>query len=209
MKRNVQHTISSNLTFGAQVNQGLILIPDISGYSEFVEKTDIEVGKSIVYELLSVIIQANTLGLEVSEVEGDAVLFYKYGKPPSIEKILEQFERMLKAFHDVLSHLPIQHSQLSLKMIAHYGPITEFQIGRFRKLYGEPLIIAHRLLKNSINSHCYVLLTDDLMNAVPVPAATLTSRTRQASKLCQVYGNLKEVCFTYFDYQHDSRMAKC
>jgi hypothetical protein len=116
---------------------------------------------------------------------------------------------MLKAFHNVLSHLPIQHSQLSLKMIAHYGPITEFQIGRFRKLYGEPLIIAHRLLKNSINSHCYVLLTDDLMNAVPVPAATVTSRTRQASKLCQVYGNLKEVCFTYFDYQHDLRMAEC
>jgi hypothetical protein len=208
MKRNIQHTISSNSTFGKQVNQGLILIPDISGYSEFVEKTDIEVGRSIVYELLSEIIQANTLGLEVSEVEGDAVLFYKYGKPPSIEKILEQFERMLKVFHNVLSHLHTQHSQLSLKMIAHYGPITEFQINRFRKLYVEPLIIAHRLLKNSIDSTCYVLLTDDLLNAAPVSEATLTRQTRQASKLCQVYGNLKEVCFTYFDYQHDSRVAE-
>jgi hypothetical protein len=183
-----------------RVQQGLILIPDISGYSEFVEQSDIVLGKHIVYKLLSAIIGANTLGMAVSEIEGDAVLFYRYGPPPSVRMVLAQFEQMLDGFNNVLSQVNPKPNGLSLKMIAHYGPLTEFQIGQFRKLYGQTLTIAHRLLKNSVESRCYVLMTDELMNAAGQTPVSLLGSGRPASQLCEVYGRLREICFSYFNY---------
>lgn len=181
------------------VQHGLILIPDISGYSEFVKQTDIVLGKQIVYKLLTAIVQTNRLGLQVSEIEGDAVLFYRYGQPPSVSKILVQFERMLAEFNDVLSRIHPTPVGLSLKMIAHYGPIAEFQIDQFRKLYGETLVVAHGLLKNSVDSRCYVLMTDDLMTAVTGPP--LSGSSRAASQLCEVSGSLRKVCYSYYNYE--------
>ncbi|WP_409932590.1 DUF2652 domain-containing protein [Xanthocytophaga flavus] len=36
---------------------------------------------------------------------------------------------------------------LSLKLIAHYGTFLEYTIETFKKLYGEPIIKTHALLK--------------------------------------------------------------
>lgn len=185
-----------------QVQQGLILIPDISGYSEFVEHTDIVLGRHIVYRLLSAIIKTNRLGLNISEIEGDAVLFYKYGQPPSVRSVLDQFERMLKAFNEVLAHIHPGPAGLSLKMIAHYGPMAEFLIHPFRKLYGETVTVAHRLLKNSVDSRCYVLMTDDLI-AAGGEEASAPANGRAASQMCDISGNRRKVCFSYFDYEKE------
>ena len=56
-------------------NKGLLFIPDISGFSRFVSQTEIEHSRLIIQELLETLINANQMGLEVSEVEGDAILF--------------------------------------------------------------------------------------------------------------------------------------
>ncbi|MDJ1468210.1 DUF2652 domain-containing protein [Cytophagaceae bacterium DM2B3-1] len=202
-----QSTFYSDSPELSVVRDGLILIPDISGYSEFVSQTDIRLGQSIVYRLLSAIIQANELDMKIAEVEGDAVLFYRYGPPPSVSMILKQFEQMRNAFNEVLSHLEIEHTALSLKMIAHYGTISEFKIGGFVKLYGESVVVAHRLLKNHIESHSYVVITDELTQAATLPAIQtnalidLPVNSVPESKLCEVYGNLREVCFSYFNYE--------
>ncbi|MBC7450436.1 MAG: DUF2652 domain-containing protein [Cytophagales bacterium] len=55
----------------------MILIPDISEYSKYVESTNIVEGNNLIYSLLSSIIKNYRLGLSISEIEGDAVLFYK------------------------------------------------------------------------------------------------------------------------------------
>ena len=65
--------------------QGLIFIPDISGFSRFVTRTEIDHSRLIVQELLETLIEANEIGLEVSEIEGDAILFYRYGDAPPLE----------------------------------------------------------------------------------------------------------------------------
>ena len=56
-------------------NRGLLFIPDISGFTRFINQTDIEHSRLIIQELLEVLINANQIGLEVSEIEGDAILF--------------------------------------------------------------------------------------------------------------------------------------
>ncbi len=42
-------------------------------------------------------------------------------------------------------------------------PMTEYKIDRFTKLYSGVVVEAHRLLKNSIKSDSYLLLTDSLL----------------------------------------------
>ncbi|HKH62865.1 MAG TPA: DUF2652 domain-containing protein, partial [Flavitalea sp.] len=69
-------------------NSGLIFIPDISGFTSFVNNTEIEHSRFIIEELLETIINSNQLGLNISEIEGDAVLFYKFGDPPKVQERL-------------------------------------------------------------------------------------------------------------------------
>src|SRR6185295_15111713 len=80
-------------------NKGLIFIPDISGFTRFVNETDIEHSHLIIQELLEIIINANQIGLQISEVEGDAILFYKFGEAPDLKEVYLQVEKMFCEFH--------------------------------------------------------------------------------------------------------------
>jgi hypothetical protein len=55
---------------------------------------------------------------------------------------------------------------LSVKFIAHFGVISEIKVNRFVKASGLDMIIAHRLLKNNIDSPEYILLTDNFLQHV-------------------------------------------
>lgn len=62
---------------------GMLMIPDISVFTDFVISSEISVGKYIIESLIQSIINSNILHLEISEIEGDAVLFYKYRQLPN------------------------------------------------------------------------------------------------------------------------------
>ena len=57
------------------MNKSLLFIPDISGYTEFVQNTEVEHSQHVIAELLEILIDANTQQLQLAEVEGDALLF--------------------------------------------------------------------------------------------------------------------------------------
>jgi hypothetical protein len=59
--------------------KGLLFIPDISGFSRFVTETEIDHSRQIIQELLEVVIDSDRMGLQISEIEGDAVLFFGHG----------------------------------------------------------------------------------------------------------------------------------
>lgn len=193
-----------------KVKEGMLLIADISGYTGFVHNTDLTTGSNIISELLSSIIDENILDMNIVEIEGDAVFFYKYGVPPSISQILEQYERMLDSFHKKQNELRYTLDvdlDLTLKLIVHYGEMSEFKIGSFTNLYGQVVIEAHRLLKNSIPSNAYVLLTDELIKACKAYVEyDIMNEGIWASKSCEVYGGLRNMCFTYFDYEMQERI---
>jgi hypothetical protein len=56
-----------------------IPIPDISGYTEFLTKTELVHSSHIINELLEAILAANSGDFVLSEVEGDALLLYHKG----------------------------------------------------------------------------------------------------------------------------------
>ncbi len=65
---------------------GMIMIPDISGFTDFVIKSNMFVGKYITESLLKSVMDSNILCLEISEVEGDAILFTSTTTCPPLKK---------------------------------------------------------------------------------------------------------------------------
>lgn len=158
-------------------NKGLLFIPDISGFTRFVTEMEIEHSRYIIQELLEVLIDANQLGLAVSEIEGDAILFYKFGDPPAANEIYLQIEKMFYEFHRHLQAYEYRRFcqckacvgsvNLSLKVITHYGEFTGYNVKNFQKLIGKDVIVAHQLLKNNIEQHEYWLATPHLVGERP------------------------------------------
>ena len=154
--------------------QGLLFIPDISGFTRFVNEIEIEHGRHIIQQLLEILINANEVGLEVSEIEGDAILFYKFGEPLELETLYKQVEHMFCAFHRHIiayNHRRICQCKacisavdLTLKVITHYGEFTTYTVKNFSKLIGKDVIVAHQLLKNDIEQHEYWLVTNNLLH---------------------------------------------
>ena len=142
--------------------EGMIYIVDISGYSKFVKEIDNDIGAEVISDLLHTIIKSNYLSFRISEIEGDAILFYRLDHIYPIERILLQFEVMLKEFNKKLDYYKdLYHNvtSLSLKLVVHYGTIGNFTVDGFNKLFGNTLVEAHRLLKNSVPYKTYVLFT--------------------------------------------------
>lgn len=158
-------------------NSGLLFIPDISGFTKFVNESEIEHSRFIIQELLETLINANDLGLEISEIEGDAILFYKFGEIPDLAILYKQVEKMFCEFHKYL--IAYDRSRfcqctacksaigLTLKVISHYGEFTGYNVKNFNKLIGKDIIVAHQLLKNDIQHHEYWLVTKGLSQDQP------------------------------------------
>lgn len=154
-------------------NKGLLFIPDISGFTRFVTETEIGHSRSIIQELLEILINANQIGLEVSEIEGDAILFYKFGESPDLTALYKQVEIMFCEFHRHLAAYEasrycqckacIAAVNLTLKVVTHYGEFTGYNVKNFNKLIGKDVIVAHQLLKNDIPQHEYWLVTKNLL----------------------------------------------
>ncbi len=156
-------------------NQALIFIPDISGFTQFVNETEINHAKHIIEELLEVLIDSNEIGLQLSEVEGDALLFYRKGNAPTAAELLAQIQKMYVNFHGHLKKYELHRicscgacchaNSLRLKFIAHFGEIAEKQVKDRQKLFGRDVITAHRLLKNKLDSDEYSLFSNNLVRA--------------------------------------------
>jgi hypothetical protein len=158
-------------------NKGLLFIPDISGFTRFINETEIEHSRVIIQELLEILIKANHIGLEISEIEGDAILFYKFGAPPDLKELYQQVQDMFFDFHRYL--IAYDRSKychclacrravgLTLKVVTHYGEFTGYNVQQFYKLIGKDVIVAHQLLKNDIEQHEYWLVTKDLTKDEP------------------------------------------
>lgn len=133
------------------IHAGVILIPDFSGFTEFVFNTKLYTGEYIVRQLLSTLIDMNDQYFEISEIEGDAILFYRYDNNPSYQRISRMLWEMRNAFNQKIKELSKELSipiDMSLKFIVHYGKFSQYSIGNFKKLYGKTVVEAHQMLKN-------------------------------------------------------------
>ena len=150
-----------------------ILIPDISGFTEFMNSTELTHSSHAINYLIDAIVNAVGPDYELAEVEGDAVLLIKKGPAPSKKEIQGTCLKIFNAFHYQRKWMQ-QHTicpcgacqaiiNLTLKFVVHHGPVAEIRVGRFVKPSGIEMIVAHRLLKNSIGNNEYLLFTEKFL----------------------------------------------
>ena len=162
-----------------EIDACMVLL-DISGYTEFVNyrTTSLLHAEQIITELLDSVIEHAEHPLKLNKLEGDAALLYSSinGLEATLIDIYRQIEGFMGAFRDKQRKLLLkgaggcacdacQHIQkLNIKAVMHYGPIILKQVRQFEELAGQPVILIHRLLKNSVPGDCYLLFTKDVYN---------------------------------------------
>jgi len=152
------------------MQKALYFMPDISGFTKFVNNTEIEHGTHIIAELLELLIDSATIDLELVEIEGDA-LFMFTSKIPDYKQLLELTTTMLENFHVHTKSYESKRicncgscrttTNLELKFLVHYGELAFIKVKSFVKPYGKDVIKIHRLLKNQVPVNEYILFTND------------------------------------------------
>jgi class 3 adenylate cyclase len=162
--------------------QALLFLADISGFTKFMKLHTITVthAKQIIVKLLESIIKTAMPPLRLIELEGDAVFFYAacYQDEAELDQHIAAvktqligffrsfYEEMLKLceLQLCLCEACISVKDLRLKIVLHSGEVAVEHIQSFEKLFGIDVIVAHRLLKNSIPAKEYILITKPVYN---------------------------------------------
>jgi uncharacterized protein YndB with AHSA1/START domain len=165
---------------------GYFVIADISGYTSFVAKTELEHSHEILTELLELLCEKFKTLMVISKLEGDAVFAYAL---ESVfvrgETLLEFMESIYVAFRDrqlsmsrkttctcaACKNIPT----LDLKFIAHHGDFIIQSIGNARELVGSDVNLIHRLGKNHVSEatgwRAYMMLTEKCLDHLELSLA--------------------------------------
>lgn len=156
----------------------LLVLADISGFTSFMKLHAITVthAKQIIVKLLESIVTTAMPPLKLIEIEGDAVFFYAacYQDETELGQYLAAVKTQIigffRAFYQTLFELSdlqlcicdacANVKNLRLKVVLHAGEVAVEHIRSFEKLFGLDVILAHRLLKNSVPSKEYILMTE-------------------------------------------------
>lgn len=138
----------------SQIQHGYIILADISGFTSFMEETEITHSSSILSNIIELIIKQLTPTLNLAEVEGDAVFAYAAESQVSRgELLLEIIEATYAAFRD--NQRTMQHnvtcpckacqtiSSLDLKFITHYGDYVLQNVAGKNKPVGSVVNVVH------------------------------------------------------------------
>ncbi len=184
---SVTKPASNSTELTGQPEPVLLILADISGYTRFMTSNAKSLAHSqvIINELVQTIIQVVELPLKVAKLEGDAVFLYGRKSDPAIpwsearRKISERlpvfFELFLRRVQELRSSTTCtcgacaNLEQLRLKFVVHSGEALFYEVAGFQELAGPDVILAHRLLKNSVPIRQYILLTDAALADVEMP----------------------------------------
>jgi exosortase/archaeosortase len=157
--------------------EALLVVADISGYTKFVvmNKSSIIHAEQIITELMEAITKNIEVPLTVQKLEGDAIfMFAEIGadRHKMINEVTKQVVVLMQSYQAKQVNL-FQNSvggcicsacqsieNLNLKCAIHVGEVLEKQVEGRTELAGEPVIMVHRLMKNSIDSDSYMLTTE-------------------------------------------------
>jgi hypothetical protein len=128
--------------------------------------------EKIVGELMESVLAQVEVPVIAHEILGDAISFYAVDESVSgqADRIYEQLQNYFTAFREreasLISECSIceceacqQVGRLKLKAILHVGEAAFTTVLNTQKISGEDVIISHRLLKNTVPSKEYILMT--------------------------------------------------
>jgi Protein of unknown function (DUF2652) len=156
----------------------VMILADISGYTKFMVENQLAAvhGQLCITFLIETILREVDIPLHLQAIEGDAVFLYaaSIGDDQAWREILTQVRTKLVRFFEVFIEAMVAAGEatpckcaicrnakdLKLKVIVHSGRAVFNTIGGLPQVSGTDVILAHRLLKNSVPSHEYLLMTE-------------------------------------------------
>jgi len=168
-------------------HKGFIVLVDISGYTNFVSGHNIDSSKNdklsqgqahaehIISDLLEKVIDELDGVLTINKLQGDAALFYAIPDDPNelSEVIIQKLQTSFKIFNQRVNELTFCETwkcgtcadvgDLKLKSFVHFGEFLIKNINQFKEIAGQDVILAHRLMKNSIGVSEYMLFTESFL----------------------------------------------
>jgi len=158
----------------AKTQHGYLVIADISGFTSYLAKVELEHAHEILTDLLETIVKEFKTLLTISKLEGDAVFAYvSQADTPGGERLLELIENTYVAFRrqreasrqnttctcNACQAIPT----LDLKFFVHHGDYIVQEVSGIRELVGSDVNLIHRLMKNHITENtgwnAYILCT--------------------------------------------------
>ena len=165
----------------------VLILADISGYTRFMlaSQEALVHGQQVITELLESIIREVEIPIKVKEIEGDAVFLYavKPDDDAAWEEARRMIGRKLISFFEAFARTILWASestlcpcavcenldQLKLKIAVHSGEALFHRVGGVSDISGVDVILIHRLLKNSVKSDEYVLMTEAAYRDISFP----------------------------------------
>jgi hypothetical protein len=156
----------------------VIILADISGYTRFMleNRTSAVHGQLFINSLIEAILEQVDIPLTLQEIEGDAVFLYVRhpGSEDGWQAVLREVSQKFAKFFDAFiaqTAIAIESTpcgcaicrnadQLGLKIIVHGGEAVFHEVAGRPQVSGPDVILAHRLLKNSLQINEYLLLTE-------------------------------------------------
>jgi hypothetical protein len=148
--------------------EGTFVLADIGGYTKFLTGVGIQHAKEVTEHLLNRLIKSTDRNWKVANVMGDCVFFYSETPEPPANTF-----RLLRGLHEEFQDAQLdiasgstcrcgacdRTEDLSLKFVVHAGEFEVQNIGGRKELIGQDIIVATRLLKNSVPAREYVIAT--------------------------------------------------
>jgi uncharacterized protein YndB with AHSA1/START domain len=186
------------------LQEGALVLADISGYSSFVAQTEVDHSWSILHELLDTVVRSVLGRMDVSQVEGDAILFITGLSSADVISALEgtfvAFHRRLRDMQAVTT-CPCSACAnigiLKLKFVVHHGKFSRQRLGNVEQLHGTDVIVAHRLLKNKVPSKEYLLVTDAVLQRLPDEMRSRFTPHSEEFDLGAITGGYEEITYLW------------
>ena len=193
---------------------GFLVLADISGFTAFVAATELEHGAQVTGMLLETVMRRLSPPLEIQELEGDAVfalgpdrIITDGSAVPAI--LADAFAAFTEQRRELASDESCacgacrDTARLSLKLIAHHGRFVRQLVGGRPRVTGPDVILAHRLLKNSVGAGAYLLFTEPALERIGLDPVARGMRRHLVS-----YPYLGEVPCFVGDLEPVSRPAR-
>jgi hypothetical protein len=161
--------------------QGFLIISDITGYSKYVNESELEHARDSLTDLLNILIHHTQSPLVISKLEGDAVFSYaSEGGFLQGQSLLDMIESTYASFRKALELMVINTTctcnacrnlpNLDLKFFVHFGSYMTQKLGNYLELMGNDVNLVHRLAKNHIKEEtgfkAYAAFTQSVMDAL-------------------------------------------
>ena len=172
---------SATVSRSAPAHETIFILPDISHYTRFMAGNQFAFAHAqhIVFSLINAMIEAATKTVELSKLEGDAALFFfdahRYPGTVIGQTVMDIFrafftkrKRMIES--NICPCGACRHiDDLDLKIFVHRGRAARFKFRGSVDHFGTDVIILHRMMKNGVGGHRYVMVTDAAADCISLP----------------------------------------